>query len=120
MSSTAKVTTQIKDLEVLKKSLRDLNLKFSTNSKNVHFYGSGAQDLDVYISSHRFGFAKQADGLFQLVADSDYRGTYNQVLQKYSENLIRKEIQKRNFKVASTKVLEDGTIRMVVKQRAFG
>lgn len=120
MSAFAKVTTQIKDLNLLKQSLNDLGMRFEENSKNVRFWGREPQDLDVYVSSQKMGFVKNAsDGSYDLVGDSDYRKSFNKVRQKYSENVARNIVRQRGFKVADVKQQADGKLTLVVKRRAY-
>jgi hypothetical protein len=83
MSAFAKVKTQIKDLNMLKKSLDDLGMKYTMNAKNVPFWQTKPQDLDLHVVSHRLGFIKEKDS-YVLVGDSDFQSTFNRIRQKYS------------------------------------
>lgn len=120
MSAFARVQTQIKDLNILKQSLSDLNMKFESNAKDVRFYGKGPQDLEVYVSSHRIGFVKNAnDNSLDLVGDSDYKKQFDKIRQKYSENVTRKIIQQRGYLVAEVKAETNGNIVLVAKRQSY-
>jgi hypothetical protein len=121
MSAFAKITTQIKDLAMLKKSLADLGLTNRESEKGVKFYGvANPMDLDIYVAQHKFGFVKNAaDNSYDLVGDSDHRAIYEKLRQKYSENVARQLLSARGFTVANVETLANGEIKLVAKRFAY-
>lgn len=119
MSAFAKVSTQIKSKDILKKTLAELGFSAQEGAKGVRFYGQAAMDLDVYVPQHKFGFVKNAtDNTYDLVGDSDFKGKYENVKQKYSEIASKQMLQAQGFTV-ETKVLADGQVKLVGRRSAY-
>lgn len=119
MSAFASVSTEIKDLSLLKQSLDDLGMRYDENTKGVNFWGRGPMDLDLHVTGHKFGFVKNANGTYDLVGDSDYKKSFNKVRQKYSENVVKNIVRQRGFKVADVKQQANGKLTVTIKRRTY-
>ena len=118
MSAFAKVKTQVKDLNMLKKALDDLGMKYKLNAKNVSFWRVAPQDLDIYVDSHRLGFVKNGDG-YDLVGDSDFQKTFNRIRQTYSVNVAKRIAEEQGFMVDEVKERADGKITITARRQAY-
>lgn len=120
MSAYAELETQVKDADILKKSLDDLKIEYTTNAKGIKFYGKKeGMDIDVYIPKYKFGFVKKADGKYDLVADSDYTKQYNSVKRKYAENIARSVAARAGFLISEVVEQPNGEVKLIVKRRAY-
>jgi len=104
MSHKATVATVITDLEMLKKTIKDLGYSYYEGQELTGSYTRDwsaedrKADLVIDISGRKdLGFRKSAEGFYNLVGDfyglaGGQKGLSNKVAQRYAVNKIQKEV----------------------------
>ncbi len=120
MSHLSKVQVAIKDIDVLRESLKALGLQFIGEvDKNYEFADSFNQCdvLAVNAVNRVMGF-KFVDGVAELHSNlepEDFEKTKDALMQNYSVRLLKKTVaEEGKFQVQEQETLPDGTIKVVV------
>nr|WCH54642.1 hypothetical protein [Hypnea edeniana] len=124
MSHLSRIKTSITNKEILKKTLEDLN--FVCTSKTIN------NKDDYIINSNHLIVQQNGKELFafswngkeySLLADLQlwnmnipYTNLLEKITQQYSYNTILKESAKYGFKNTNRKILEDGSIQLVIQR----
>lgn len=103
MSKQVQATTQIKDRNILKKSLEEMGIKFTESGDTVS-WGSGYQRCSVDFGSGKMSY------------DDQFGLNLNGVMQKYSVNFVKHTLNKLGHKVKSTKTLANGKVEIVASR----
>ena len=125
MSHFTKIKTKIYDLEILKKSLTDLNLEFT--AENIEKNGNNNQkaSADLIIKqSNNYDIGFKWNGTeYQMVTDlmfwsQDYSVDkfLNQINQRYAYNAILNLSGKENFQIKRSENLENGSVRVLLER----
>lgn len=131
MSHFATVETKIKDLQCLKRALKDLNIAFVEAKQGEEVYVKGYQGqttgalMSIQMSkSYEIGVKVDAAGNVQFVADwwgvETTRGWSEEefikkVTRRYSYHKVMQEIEKKGYKLQTEEVKEDQTIQIRVR-----
>lgn len=117
MSHLVEGKIKITNLNVLKKTCKDLGLEFKENCNVLRGYVNDSCDhaIEVPGAKYNIGVRKEKDGSYSLVYDNWAPGGLTQVLgedlrkltQKYSENLVRDSLKGWSI---TKQNLPDGTI----------
>ena len=123
MSHFTKIKTKIYDLEILKKSLSDLNLEFTAENLEINGYNNQKASADLIIkqnNNYDIGF-KWNGTEYQMVTDlmfwsQDYSVDkfLNQINQRYAYNAILNLSGKENFQIKRSENLENGSVRVLL------
>ena len=118
MSHLVKLVTQIKNQEMLEKSLTDLSYKF-TKGTEIREYNGSKHKVEVALSD-RVGFKKQADETFNFMGDMMYfkekpAAFLQKVTQTYGYNMIKKSITGR-YTVRRDYVTSTGERKLVLNK----
>ena len=125
MSHFTKIKTKIFNKEILIKTLENLGFLVDQTSSILRGYDDLKKDVDFVIkfeSSYDIGFTLTEDGSYEIVADWWGVKGYNQeefirkVVQNYSIEIIRVEMNKKGFKVVEQKTFEDNSIKLIVRK----
>ncbi|WP_017294056.1 DUF1257 domain-containing protein [Geminocystis herdmanii] len=120
MSHFTTIKVQIKNGEILHKTLQELGYTVETNT-NVRGY-QGIKTKAEYVirqnNGYDLGFRRQGDN-YELVADFwgakiDQTKFINDISQKYAHYTLMEEVEKQGFNIEEEETLEDGTLRVVV------
>ena len=125
MSHFTKIKTKIYDLEILKKSLTDLNLEFT--AENLEINGYNNQKASAYLiikQSNNYDIGFKWNGTeYQMVTDlmfwsQDYSVDkfLNQINQRYAYNAILNLSGKENFQIKRSENLENGSVRVLLER----
>ena len=120
MSHLSKVQVAIKDIDVLRDSLKALGLQFIGEvDKNYEFADSFNQcDVLAVNNVNRVLGFKFVDGVAELHSNlepEDFEKTKDALMQNYSVRLLKKTIKDEGkFQVQDQETLPDGTIKVTV------
>ena len=125
MSHFTKIKTKLYNLETLKKSLSDLNIDWTIQTKTVRGYQNTQHEAELVIqqdNKHDIGF-KWNGTEYELVTDLMFWSQdisvdkfLNRVNQRYAYNSIIGVSEKEGFTFAQTETSEDGSIRLVLRR----
>jgi hypothetical protein len=125
MSHFTKIKTKIYDLEILKKSLTDLNLEFTAENLEINGYNNQKASADLIIrQSNNYDIGFKWNGTeYQMVTDlmfwsQDYSVDkfLNQINQRYAYNAILNLSGKENFQIKRSENLENGSVRVLLER----
>ena len=125
MSHFTKIKTKIYDLEILKKSLTDLNLEFTAENLEINVYNNQKASADLIIKqSNNYDIGFKWNGTeYQMVTDlmfwsQDYSVDkfLNQINQRYAYNAILNLSGKENFQIKRSENLENGSVRVLLER----
>lgn len=120
MSHLSKVQVEIRDIDVLRESLKELGLRcIGEVDKNYEFADTFNQcDVIAVNAVNRvlgFNFVNGAAELHSNLEPDDFEKTKQALLQNYSVRLLKKTIaEEGKFQVQEQETLPDGTIRIKV------
>lgn len=131
MSHFTGIKTQIKNVDALVKALADLNFKnIEVHETARHLYGYQGdvrpEMAEVIIRrkyvgwySNDIGFQRQENGQFQAIISEYDRHKYShqwlgRLMQRYGYYTLMETAQQEGFTIEEDKVLEDGTVKVVV------
>mmetsp|Transcript_38103 Transcript_38103/g.151200 ORF Transcript_38103/g.151200 Transcript_38103/m.151200 type:complete len:129 (+) Transcript_38103:369-755(+) len=128
MSHLSKITTQIHDLKILKKALKDLNIDWKIDSNILNGFKATTHVVDLVIEQQNgvdIGFAWNGKE-YELIADLQFwqqpwslEAFLDRLSQSYAYHSIIQETQKQNFKVCHEKNALDGSVSLVVQRWAL-
>lgn len=122
MSKFVKVQTELRDLELVKRSLEDLKLAYAENEQYTHRWSSfsGRMPLVVKQPGAFFAFRPTAEGVYEAVGDdmqmSAIRTTLQKVQQRYAYHKVLAEVESAGFALVEENVGRDNVIRMTVRR----
>ena len=125
MSHFTKIKTKIYDLEILKKSLTDLNLEFTAENLEINGYNNQKASADLIIKqSNNYDIGFKWNGTeYQMVTDlmfwsQDYSVDkfLNQINQRYAYNAILNLSGTENFQIKRSENLENGSVRVLLER----
>ena len=125
MSHFTKIKTKLYNIETLKKSLLDLNIEWTVQTKSVRGYQNTVHEAELVIqqeNNHDIGF--QWNGKeYELVTDLMFWSQdisvdkfLNRINQRYAYNSIIGVSEKEGFTFAQTETTEDGSIKLLLRR----
>lgn len=125
MSHFTKIRTRLYSLDILKKSLSDLNLNWTSDVNSVRGYKSSTHDAELVIqqeNKYDIGF-KWNGKEYELVADLMYWSQevsvekfLNNINQRYAYNAVLSVSEKEGFNFTQTETKEDGSIKLTLRR----
>ena len=125
MSHFSNIKTKIRNLNSLKKALKDLDLDWKDGSGSVRGYKGQTHQAEVAIeqdNGYDFGFCWNGSE-YELVADLQYwqqpltvDGFLRQVTQRYAYHTVVATTAAEGFSISEQSHREDGSIRLVVQR----
>ncbi|MCB9138340.1 MAG: DUF1257 domain-containing protein [Caldilineaceae bacterium] len=122
MSKFVKVQTQLRELNLIKRSLDDLKLNYEEDAVYRHIY-SGRQEavpLLVRQGGLKFGLRAENDGPYEVVGDDMALRAIKQIMQRvqqrYAYHKVRVETEKAGFDLVEESVGQDQVIRLTVRR----
>ncbi len=119
MSHVSEATTSIKDLTVLKQTLKELGYGFYEGQKiQGQYLGSGI-NVDLVIDNKgnkNIGMVKNSEGTYTFKGDFwqiNKTAFCNGIVQKYTVNKIRAELRKKKISTVSQSVEKNGDVKLV-------
>ena len=125
MSHFTQVKTSFKNLEYLKRSLKELNLNYQTNSSTVRDYNSELKNVDLIIpQSNGYNIGFNFDGNeYILISDLSFwdqkwsvEGFLNKLSQVYAHQTILAESAKQGFNNVKEINNVDGSISLTLER----
>lgn len=125
MSHFTKIRTRLYNLEILKKSLSDLNLNWTTESTKIRGYQSITHEAELVIkqdNKYDIGF-KWNGKEYELVSDlmfwsqeSSVEKFLNDINQRYAYNTVLDVCEKEGFNFTRSEAKEDGSIKLTLRR----
>ena len=122
MSKFVKVTTELRDLSLIKRSLDDLKLSYQEDARYVHTWSGTVSKVPVLVEGFkaRFGLRPTEDGIYEAVGDDmqvrSIRSTLDQVQQRYAYHKVVAETALAGFDLVEETVGRDNVIRLTVRR----
>jgi len=126
MSHFTRLQTKIRDKDMLKLALKDLNLQVEEGQVEVRGYQGAIQSVDMVAhtkSDYDIGFYQKKD-VFECVADwwgvERYSGIKQQsfmdkLSQRYAYHKTLQELENQGFYVAEEEITDEDVIEITVK-----
>jgi ribosome-interacting GTPase 1 len=125
MSHFTKIKTKLYNLEMLKKSLSDLNIEWTSEKQEITGYKDQKHGVELVLkqdNSHDLGF-KWNGTEYELITDLMFwKQPYsvdkflNQLNQRYAYNSIVEASEKQNFNFVKSESSANGTMRVVLRR----
>ena len=125
MSHFTKIKTKLYNLEILKRSLNDLELETELASKQIRGYKQQLHDAELVIkqsNNHDIGFAWNGNE-YELVTDLMFWSQpysvhkfLNRINQRYAYNSIVKMSEREGFKLVQSKNSQDGSVKLLLRK----
>ena len=122
MSKFVKVKTELRDLNMIKRSLDDLKLSYTENSVWKHLFSAFSGKVDLVVNAPRgsFGLRKNEQEVYEVLADDmqlrPIKETLQKVQQRYAYHKVLAETAKAGFDLVEEKVGADQVIRLTVRR----
>jgi len=122
MSHVSSVKTSIKDLNILKDTLKELGYGYYEGQKITGQYLGGGQKADLVIENknNRYGarsvgVIKDKDGNYNFRGDltGAKKNFADEIVQKYTVTKLRTELRKMGSTGVSEIAQEDGSVKLV-------
>lgn len=127
MSHFTTIKTEIRDPDILKRTLSDLKFEFHENGKIPGHRGQ-MENVDIAVGAagySSFGFKKREGkdcyeirGLVEYLQNREVSMMIKEVLQEYAYRKILHETRKRGFSLIQEERLKAGTIKLVLRKVA--
>lgn len=125
MSHFTKIKTKLHNLETLKRSLSDLNIKWTAHTNTVRGYKEATNNAELVIqqdNKYDIGF-KWNGKEYEIITDLEFWSQdislekfLNNISQRYAYNTILEVSGKEGFNFANTETLTDGSIKLVLNR----
>ena len=125
MSHFTKIKTKLYNLEILKRSLNDLELETELASKQIRGYKQQLHDAELVIkqsNNHDIGFAWNGSE-YELVTDLMFWSQpysidkfLNQINQRYAYNSIVQMSEREGFQLAQSENPQNGSVRLLLRK----
>jgi len=127
MSHFTTIKTEIRDPDILKRTLSDLKFEFHENGKIPGHRGQ-MENVDIAVGAagySSFGFKKREGkdcyeirGLVEYLQNREVSMMIKEVLQEYAYRKILHETRKRGFSLIQEERLNTGSIKLVLRKVA--
>ncbi len=131
MSQFSRITTKIKDRDILVRCLEEMKYEVCDGGVIKGYHGQQHVDFSVETGrGYAIGFRKNDQGSYDLVADwwgvkgadkdrflRDLQGRVNRINREYALAMVKEQSERQGYSLV-TQEEEDGTIRVVVRRWA--
>ena len=125
MSHFSKIKTTLKDLGILKQSLKDLSINWTVDTQILNGYNNQIEFANLVIrqkNNYDIGFIW--NGIeYQLIADLQFWQQpwsvdlfLDKVTQRYAYNAITKSTEVQGFQPVEESVQNNGSIRLILQR----
>ncbi len=121
MSHFSSIKVQIKNGEILEKSLQELGYSVQKNIEVRGYRGdkTPAEYVIQQSNGYDIGFRKDGDERYEIIADFSMARVNRQTFvsainQKYAHKMLLHTVAEQGYDVESEAVMEDGSVRVVV------
>ncbi|MEZ4656034.1 MAG: DUF1257 domain-containing protein [Caldilineaceae bacterium] len=122
MSKFVKISTELRDLNMIKRSLADLKLNYAENQRFVHRWSGYDALTPLVVKTNRahFGLRSTDDGVYEVIGDDmqmkQLRATLDQIQQRYAYHKVLAEVEQAGFSLVEEKTGADNVIRLTVRR----
>ena len=125
MSHFSRVKTIVRDLNVLKKALTDLNIEWITDTKSIKGYQGNSHKVNLIIpQKNNFDIGFNWNGQeYELIADLSFweqslsiETFLNKINQRYAFHKILNETEDQGFKIVNQQNENNGTVSLTLER----
>ncbi|NUP99956.1 MAG: DUF1257 domain-containing protein [Armatimonadetes bacterium] len=123
MSHFTRIKTQLRNLTLLERALRDLGYVPTLGQVRVRGWSGETRPADLVVqmpNRYDFGFKQVGDELVMVVDDWGFRERIpellQQITQRYAYHVCVEQAQAQGFQVIGTEAQPDGSIKLVVQR----
>lgn len=124
MSKFVRVSTQLREVALVKKALDDLKVSYRENARYVHLWSgfSGTVPLVIQGQGVTVGLRDKEDGTLEILADDMHMGRVRplmqQIQQRYAYHSVVAATTAAGFDLVEETVGKDNVIRLTVRRWA--
>ncbi|MBN1888642.1 MAG: DUF1257 domain-containing protein [Thermoflexales bacterium] len=124
MSRFVKIRTQLRDVEMVKLALDDLNVRYEANKIFMHGWSGKSVEAELVVKARGGSFAlvRNADQVLEAQGDDailqGQKTLLGQISQRYAYHKVLAEASKAGFSLVEEKHSADQLIRLVVRRWA--
>ncbi len=130
MSHLTIVKTKMTDISAIKMALTDMGYTFEEGELMVRDWQKRYRKVDLVIktgSRYEIGLRENKEGIYEIVADwwgiENYTSIkrlpfMRELKRRYAYHKVKEEVERKGFSFAEEEVLEDNTIKLVVRKWA--
>ncbi len=124
MSKFVKVSTELRDLALIKRALDDLKVQYAANERFVHRWSGfqGEVPLVIYHPTVTFGLRPAADDAerYEVIGDDmqmrQIKGQVERIQQRYAYHKVLAETAKAGFTLVEEETDKGNVIRLTVRR----
>lgn len=122
MSKFVKISTQLRDLSLIKKALEDLKLDYKEDAIYRHLFSGFAGKVPLVIQQRgvSFGLRETEEGNYELIGDDmqlvAIRPLMARIQQRYAYHSVLQETAKAGFELVEESTGRDNVIRLTVRR----
>ena len=130
MSHFSRIRTTFRHHEALVQCMQELGYSVETDTTIKGYHGLHNVDIAARKSNgYALGFVKNADGVYDLVADwwgvngkneqkvaEELKRQAGAIQQEYAKKMVLEQARKEGFELVSEKNEQDGTVQLVVRR----
>lgn len=124
MSKFVKISTQLRDVALVKKALDDLKVKYQEHARYVHLWSGFSGDVPLVVQGQglTIGLRAAEDGALEVLADdmqmARVRPLMQQIQQRYAYHSVLEATAAAGFDLVEETVGADKVIRLTVRRWA--
>lgn len=122
MSKFVKVNTELRDLNLIKRALDDLNMPYQENATFTHTWSrfSGRVPLVVRHNHVTFGLRESGEEKYEVIGDDmqlrQIRGHLDRIQQRYAYHKVLAETEKAGFTLVEEQTDRGNVVRLTVRR----
>ena len=126
MSHFSYIKTSIREMDLLKKSLTNLNIAWKQEEKEILGYNGQTHNVNLVIPQENnidIGFEKTSENYYQLVADlsfwdqsSSLEHFLDRLHKEYAITTVLQETKKKGFQTVSQENTQNGEVVIMVER----
>jgi hypothetical protein len=122
MSRFVRISTQLRDLGIVKHALDDLSIKYDVNKLFMHGWSGKQVNADLVVKDRGgvFALVRNKEGVLEAQGDQAVlQGQHKllgQITQSYAYHKVLAEARKAGFNLVEEKHTSDQVIRLVVRR----
>ena len=121
MSRIISIQTELRDIEILKACLENLNCQILHQATALRMTGTQIPvQLLVHAPFGTIGFRQTSSGSYELIGDDmilNRQGEFiNRLMQQYAYRKILKDAKAAGYNLVQEEMSEDNTIKLIVRK----
>jgi hypothetical protein len=122
MSKFVQLKTQLRDSQMIKLALDDLNLQYSEDAKYTHRWSGYSEVVPLLVTDANitFGLRQAGDGSYEAVGDDMQMRrilpALDRITRRYAYQMVLAETSAAGFDLVEETVGQDDVIRLTVRR----